>query len=81
MVLQGNFLEAENLFLQAFPSYTTVALRGYAPHIMFRLAQIYARTDRLQLSREYADEAIALFKRMGMKREVGQVTEFLRQLS
>jgi tetratricopeptide (TPR) repeat protein len=77
LVLQGKYLAAEELLLQSYDKDTRA---GYTSHIAFRLAQVYANTGRAQLARQYAQEALTLFERMGMKREVEQVTELLDQL-
>ena len=80
LLWQKDYFAAETYITKALEMSTFWQGHRYIAIDKANLARVYAKTDRLQLARQFAREAYDLFSRLGLVAELRNVQELLQQL-
>ena len=74
---QGNLDEAEKYLLKSLEVRTRLGLKRHIASDKGRLAKVYLQMGKIQLARQYAEEAIDSYKRLGMERSYKGLEKFM----
>ncbi len=77
----GNFEDAEALLLDIIAKTSSWKGLRHVADDHYRLAQVYLATIRIQLAHQHVEEALALYQRLGMNREVEKTQRLLAQIA
>jgi tetratricopeptide (TPR) repeat protein len=76
----GDFVAAEKYLLDALALNVTRGERRFVAQDKYWLARVYRDMGNVHLSRQYAEEALDSFERLGMKTYVQSVSTLLQEI-
>ncbi len=76
----GNYEAAREQFLKSLDLYQVGASQGFQSTMELRLARVELALDHIEIALEYARDAAYWFERLGMKPDLEEAQEFLKQL-